>query len=410
MISGRSAAADRWQVRSSGKAIVDNLSCPYFDDGIAAMTTAENLRGTMIPLFERYPAIALKIPRLSFGEFSTPVERLPGLSRRLEREDIYIKRDDLTSRLYGGNKVRKLEFLLADALREGAQRVITSGGAGSNHALATAIYGKKVGLKTVLMLFRQPNSYSVRHNLLMNLASGAELIHHDTYQEHTQAFEESVRRYEAADGKTPYVIPLGGSSPRGAIGYVNAGLELAAQIAAGELPSPSRIYLALGTMGTAMGLLLGLKAAGVKTHLQAVRAVPTYVAGRDKCNFLFNQTNKLLREMDPSFPSCTIGPDDLTIREEYFGEKYGLFTTEALAAATLLRESDGIILDGTYTGKACAAFLADVRNDSGEPVLFWNTKSSRPLPPEVLAADYRLLPEPLHCYFDEPVQPLDKGI
>jgi len=364
----------------------------------------------MIPLFERYPAIALRIPRLPFGEFPTPVERLPGLSRRWERHDLYIKRDDLTSSVYGGNKVRKLEFLLADALREGALRVITSGGAGSNHALATAIYGKKVGLKTVLMLFRQPNSYSVRHNLIMNLVSGAELIHHDTHQEHVQAFEETVRRYESADDKAPYVIPLGGSSPMGAMGYVNAGLELAAQIAAGELSPPSRIYLALGTMGTAMGLLLGLKAAGIKTNLQAVRAVPTYVAGMDKCHLLFNQTNELLREMDPSFPSCTLEQEDLTIRQEYFGEKYGMFTPEAVAAVTLLKESDGIILDGTYTGKAGAAFLADIRSNMDGPVLFWNTKNSRPLPPEVMAADYRLLPVPLHCYFNEPVQTLDKGL
>ena len=364
----------------------------------------------MIPLFEWYPTVAEKIPRLSFGEFPTPVERLSGISRHLKRDNLYIKRDDLSSRAYGGNKVRKLEFLLADALKHGAVRVITSGGAGSNHAVATAVYARKAGLKAVLMLFRQPNSHAVRHNLLLNLASGAELIHHDTYEEHTQALTETIRRYESVDGRAPYVIPLGGSSPVGAIGYVNAGLELAAQIAAGELPLPSRIYLALGTMGTAMGLLLGLKAAGIKTNLQAVRAVPTYVAGMDKCHLLFNRTNEFLREMDPSFPTCTLTPEDLTIREEYFGEKYGMFTPEAVAAATLLRESDGIILDGTYTGKACAAFLADLRNDGDEPVLFWNTKNSRALPPEALAADYRLLPAPLHYYFEEPVQALDTGI
>jgi D-cysteine desulfhydrase len=360
----------------------------------------------MIPLFERYPTLAEKITRLSFGEFPTPVERLSGISRLLDRDNLYIKRDDLSSRAYGGNKVRKLEFLLADALKHGAVRVITSGGAGSNHAVATGIYARKAGIKAVLMLFRQPNSHSVRHNLLLNLASGAELIHHDTYEEHTQAVEDTIRRYESVDGRAPYVIPLGGSSPVGAIGYVNAGLELAAR----KLPPPSRIYLALGTMGTAMGLLLGLKAAGIRTNLQAVRAVPTYVAGIDKCHVFFNQTNELLREMDPSFPTCTLTPEDLTIRQEYFGEKYGIFTPEAVAAATLLRESDGIILDGTYTGKACAAFLADTRNDGREPVLFWNTKNSRPLPPEALAADYRLLPAPLHCYFEEPVQALDQGI
>jgi 1-aminocyclopropane-1-carboxylate deaminase/D-cysteine desulfhydrase-like pyridoxal-dependent ACC family enzyme len=364
----------------------------------------------MIPLFERYPAVALIIPRLSLGEFPTPVERLSGLSHRLSRDDLYIKRDDLTSRVYGGNKVRKLEFLLADALKQGALRVITTGGAGSNHALATAIYGKTAGLKTVLMLFRQPNSYSVRHNLIMNILSEAEMIHYDNYQEYIEAFEETLRRYESVDGKIPYVIPLGGSSPLGAIGYVNAGLELAAQIEAGEIPCPARIYLALGTMGTAMGLLLGLKAAGIRTNLQAVRAVPSYIAGIDKCHLLFNQTNELLRKMDPSFPSCTLEREDLTIRQEYFGEKYGMFTPEAVAAATLLRESDGIILDGTYTGKAAAAFLADLRSNSEGPVLFWNTKNSRPLPPEAMSADYRLLPVPLHCYFNDAVQPLDEGL
>lgn len=364
----------------------------------------------MIPLFEHYPAIADKIPRLSFGKFPTPVALLSGISSRLKRDNLYIKRDDLTSPAYGGNKVRKLEFLLADARKHGVVRVITTGGAGSNHAVATAVYARKAGLKAVLMLFRQPNSHSVRHNLLMNLASEAELVHHDTYQEHVQAFEDTVHRYEAADGRAPYVVPLGGSSPVGAIGYVNAGMELAAQIASGEFPRPSRIYLALGTMGTAIGLLLGLKSAGVKTHLHAVRAVPAYVAGIDKCHLLFNQTNELLREMDPSFPSCTIDPEDLTIRDEFFGGRYGVFTPEAVTAAKLLRKSDGIILDGTYTGKACAAFLSDLSSDGDEPVLFWNTKNSRPLPPEALAADYRLLPAPLHCYFEEPVQTLDEGI
>jgi len=163
-------------------------------------------------------------------------------------------------------------------------------------------------------------------------------------------------------------------------------------------------------MGTAMGLLLGLKAGGVKTNLQAVRAVPTYVAGMDKCHLLFNQTNELLCEMDPSFPLCTLQPEDLTIRQEYFGEKYGLFTLEAVAAAILLKESDGIVLDGTYTGKAVAAFLADARTNMEGPVLFWNTKNSRPLPPEAMEVDYHLLPASLHCYFNEPVQPFDKGL
>ncbi len=362
----------------------------------------------MIHLFERYPILVDRLPRLTLGNFPTPVEKLSGLCRRLGRDNLYIKRDDLSGRTYGGNKVRKLEFLLAEARKYGAVRVITSGGAGSNHALATAHYAKQMGLPTVLMLFRQPNSHTVRENLLMNLHNGAELFHHDSYQEHLQALAEAVQEYRAADRKEPYVIPLGGSSPLGAVGYVNAGLELADQVAAGEIPLPSRIFIALGTMGTTAGLLLGLKAAGIRVSLHAVRVVPDYVADRDKCTRLFCQVNMLLRELDPSFPVCSIEPGELVIHDEYFGEKYGLFTPEAVVAAKLLRESDGIILDGTYTGKACAAFLAGVGSSGEDTALFWNTKNSRPFPASVFASDYRLLPAPCHSYFTEPVQPLDK--
>jgi len=361
----------------------------------------------MIPLFERYPLLTMRLPRLSFGDFPTPAEKLTGLCRRINRDNLYIKRDDLSSRTYGGNKVRKLEFLLADAQMRGAMRVITSGGAGSNHALATALYAKHAGLRAVLMLYRQPNSYAVRDNLLVDLYSRAGIFHHDTYQEHLRAFEDAVRRYEIADGRPPYVIPLGGSATVGVVGYVNAGIELAEQIAAGEIPLPSRIYIAMGTMGTTVGLLLGLKAAGVKTHLYAVRVVPNHVADMDKCHILFRQTNKLLCELEPAFPLCNITPDDLTIYDDYFGEKYGMFTPEAMAAMALLRESDGIALDGTYTGKACAAFLNDVRSNDDESMLFWQTKNSRPFPPEVLDADYHMLPISFQRYFTEQVQQLD---
>lgn len=363
--------------------------------------------GTMIPLFERYPLLAKRLPRLAFGDFPTPVEKLAGLCHLISRDNLYIKRDDLSSLFYGGNKVRKLEFLLADARKRGARRIITSGGAGSNHALATAVYAKQIDMKAVLMLYQQPNSHAVRDNLLMDLYSEAELFHHGTYQEHLHAFEDAVRQYEVADGRPPYIIPLGGSVPVGAIGYVNAGFELAKQIAACEIPLPSRIYVAMGTMGTTAGLLLGLKAAGVKTHLYVVRVVPTHVADMNKCHILFRQTNELLCEMETSFPSCTIKQGDLTIYDDYFGEKYGLYTPEAMAAVALLRESDSIALDGTYTGKACAAFLEDARSSCDESMLFWHTKNSRLFPPGAIAADYRMLPISFYHYFTEPVQPLD---
>ncbi|MBM4271329.1 MAG: pyridoxal-phosphate dependent enzyme [Deltaproteobacteria bacterium] len=364
----------------------------------------------MIPLFVQYPRLADRFPRVSLGEFPTPAEKLSGLCRRMGKDNLYIKRDDLTGSVYGGNKVRKLEFLLAHAQRCGTTRIITAGGAGSNHAMASALYAKQVGLKAVLMLFSQPNSSAVRQNLLMNLYNDAQVIHYESYQEYLEAITGLIERFKMLDGVHPYFIPLGGSSPVGATGYVNAGFELAMQVAQGDIPSPDHIYLALGTMGTAAGLLLGLKAAGLKARVHAVRVVHSFMADEEKSNLLFCQTNELLRSLDTSFPLCAIEPEDLTIHHEYFGERYGLFTRKSVDAAALLRESDGIILDGTYTGKAGAAFLDHAASyvDKGEILLFWNTKNSRPFPGEVLSGDYRRLPEPFHRYFIDPVQPLDQ--
>jgi 1-aminocyclopropane-1-carboxylate deaminase/D-cysteine desulfhydrase-like pyridoxal-dependent ACC family enzyme len=121
----------------------------------------------MIPLFKQYPKLEEKLPYISLGEFPTPVQKLERLGMELGVGNLYTKRDDLSGRLYGGNKPRKLEFILGDVLRSGAKEVITFGGAGSNHALATAIYSRQAGLKSISMLMPQPNARYVRNNLLV---------------------------------------------------------------------------------------------------------------------------------------------------------------------------------------------------------------------------------------------------
>ena len=129
----------------------------------------------MIPLFEQYPLLQEKLPYISLGEFPTPIQRLDQLGAKLKIGQLYIKRDDLSGKIQGGNKIRKLEFILGSALRSGAKEVITFGGAGSNHALATAIYAQQVGLKSISMLMPQPNANYVRRNLAMSHYYGAEL-------------------------------------------------------------------------------------------------------------------------------------------------------------------------------------------------------------------------------------------
>jgi 1-aminocyclopropane-1-carboxylate deaminase/D-cysteine desulfhydrase-like pyridoxal-dependent ACC family enzyme len=220
----------------------------------------------LIPLFEQYPLLEEKLSYISLGELPTPVQKLEKLGAELGIKQLFIKRDDLSGRVYGGNKVRKLEFILGDVLQAGAKEVMAFGGAGSNHALATAIYARQVGLKCISMLIPQPNTRYVRRNLLMSLYSGAEL--HLCGSEFESVTNMPLVRmatlyqligHRLKNGYLPERIPPGGSSPVGVTGFVNAALELKKQIMNGEMPEPDYIYVASGTMGTANGLTLGLK-------------------------------------------------------------------------------------------------------------------------------------------------------
>jgi 1-aminocyclopropane-1-carboxylate deaminase/D-cysteine desulfhydrase-like pyridoxal-dependent ACC family enzyme len=356
----------------------------------------------MFPLFEHYPGLQLSLNKLSLGTFPTPVATLTGLEHRLGRSGLFIKRDDLSAELYGGNKARKLELLLGDARAKGAKRIITSGAAGSNHALATALYGTRHGFKVTLMLFRQPPAPGIAATLAADYSTGADIHFDDDYARHEGHIAEMVQKYAKDDGHAPYLIPPGGSSAVGVIGYVNAAFELRRQMEEKVLPEPAAIYIALGTMGSAAGLLLGLRAAGIRSKLIAVRVTPDTVANADKFSQLFNRANEFLREKDPSFPACSFSSDDFEIDDMYLGEGYGIATPEAREAISVLNQTNGIVLDGVYTGKAGAAFLtgAALHHLHGKPLLYWHTKNSRSL---VIsdAFDYHRLPQGLHRYFIE---------
>jgi D-cysteine desulfhydrase len=354
----------------------------------------------MIPLFSAYPNLQNNLPHLPIGSFPTPVEKLDGLCRTLGTDGLFVKRDDVSGRIYGGNKVRKLEFLLADALRQKAVRVITTGAAGSNHALATALYAKAAGLKATLALFEQPPSPVVRDNLLMDAFTGADMVYEERFGRLAARFGDIVKHYEDLDGRAPYVIPAGGSSALGAVGYVNAAFELKEQIGRGELPEPAAIYLPVGTMGTAAGLMLGLRAAGVKSSVVPVRVAPAEVANSERFAQLFTEIAALLRGLDPSFPARALAREETGLSHDYFEPGYGVASQEVVAMVALAERTDGLHLDTTYSGKAFAAFVAAAHAAPG-PLLFWNTKNSRALPNEALALDYRVLPAPLHRYFEE---------
>lgn len=355
----------------------------------------------MLSLFTHYACAAERLPHVALGALPTPVERLEGFGTAVGVPQLYVKRDDLSGEVYGGNKVRKLEFLLADAARRGARTVLTFGFAGSNHALATAIYARQVGLKSVSLLIPQRPAEYVRRNLLMGFAAGAELHHypHPLMLGWGAAIER--QRQRRREGIAPYIIAPGGTSPLGNVGYVNAAFELKDQVEAGLLPAPDVIYVASGTMGTVAGLLLGLRAVGLNARVVAVRVVDEKFTSAGRLVRLFAQTARLLREADDKFPDLMLTEAEVDLRHGFYGTGYAHFTAEGEAAVRLMAETEGLKLEGTYTGKALAALVHDAQQRAlrNKVALFWNTYNSRDLTPHIAGIDYRRLPRAFHRYF-----------
>ena len=369
------------------------------------------ITSTVRPLFSRYPGIPASIAHLVLGSLPTPVERLQTLETAMGVSDtrLYIKRDDLSGPPYGGNKVRKLEFLLARAAQRGYREVLTFGGAGSNHALATGLYAKALGLKSISMLIPQPNAHSVRANLLMSLRAGIELHQSPGMARTALAAIGQVCRHKLRTGHFPYLIAPGGTSALGMVGFVNAAFELQEQIDRGELPEPDVLYAPSGTMGTVIGLLLGLKAAGLRTRVAAVRVTEAQFTSMRKAERLFNACCALLHRADSGFPLLPFPHEDFVFVHDYYGEAYGLYTPEAVHAVRLLEETSRLHLEGTYTGKTVAALLGELNSGHlrDKTILFWNTHNSHDFSGEIAGMDYYNLPKEFHRYFEEPVQPLD---
>ena len=363
----------------------------------------------MNSLFAAYPRLAESLPHLPLGAFPTPVMRLAHLSELIGAAGVYVKRDDLSAALYGGNKVRKLEFLLGQALRDKRKWVMTFGAAGSNHALATALFAREAGLKSISMLIPQPNAHYVRKNLLMSYAAGAELHHSTGMTSIVFASLYHYLRHAARDGRFPMLIAPGGTNATGMAGFVAAGFELRQQIEEHVLPEPHRLYAASGTMGTVIGLLLGVAAAGLRTRVVAVRVTQPQFTSMRKARRLFAAANTLLHRADPAFPMLPFPEDQLEFRHEFYGGEYARYTEEGMRAVRMARDVEGLALEGTYTGKTFAAILADAQAGllHEQTALFWNTYNSRSLDAAVESLDYHTLPPAFHRYFEQDVQPLD---
>jgi len=346
------------------------------------VTTSE-LAPSTFALYTRYPELQETLPRLALGRGPSPVVPLTRLSDRLGGPPLWVKNDGLYGGVYGGNKARKLEFILADALRRGSRTIITFGAIGTNHGLATALYAREQGLRTVLFLVEQPVTDRVRVQVWRLHQSGAVLHRTRTVRRTAAMALLGMLRYaDWRRARLPYLLPTGGSSPLGAVGFVNAALELADQIAAGELPEPAHIFVALGSGGTAAGLLLGLRLAGLRSRLVPVVVSDVVPIRSETVTRLTNRTAKLLRGRGASLPPGDVGPEQVTILSDWLGGGYGHPTPAAARAEELVRETEGLELEGVYTAKTMAALVDLVKDGQlrDGPVLYWHTYNALPLP------------------------------
>ena len=307
----------------------------------------------------------LTLPHDDLGTFPTPVE--PALG-------IWVKREDRSSAAYGGNKVRKLRWILPEVRRRGGD-LLTLGAIGSHHLLACAIHGNQHGVRTHALVFPQPETPHVQRNWA-TLQKHAHRIWYDT-SELGLPFQAlaAAREVKRERGHWPMFVWAGGSTPLGSLGWVEGGLELGEQVRRGECPEPDRIYVALGSGGTVAGLLVGLELAGLKTQVHAVRVVDRLFANGTVVRWLARRAAALIAAHGG--PTVRVDPARLVVHHDRFGPGYGVETPQGAAAIAKGRDA-GLAVEPTYTGKTLAAALAGAQD--GGVVMFLDSLSSAQLP------------------------------
>jgi len=346
-------------------------------------------------------ALELGLPYTRIGTYPTPLRLLQLLPAALgDVGSLSLKDDGLSSPLYGGNKVRKLELVLGEAIRRGAREVLTFGFAGSNHATATAVHASKLGMRGISMLLPQANPPYVATNLAVSEAVGAELHYYRSMPGLVAGVLWQLLRHRVHSGRWPFVIAPGGSSPLGTLGFVKAAFELVEQLERESSPPPDIVYVPFGSGGTAVGLALGFAAAGLSTRVAAVRVTEAKHANERKAAKLWRKTAALLVASDPSFPRIPFDRARLVIRDEFFGRGYAVVTREAAEAIELMKNHEGVQLDVTYTGKTLACLIADSRSGvlAGKHVLFWNTYNAADLTSLAARGSRARLPTRLRAY------------
>jgi len=318
------------------------------------------------------------IPRLRFAHLPTPVEPLPRLSAFLKGPSIMVKRDDQTGLALGGNKTRKLEFLIAEAQANGARTLITAGSGQSNHCRQTAAAAARFGYSCILVLVGKPLEKEEKTlpsgNLLLNHLFGAKIVW-TTRAERDLTLQQTFEK-AWSDGRRPYLIPYGGSNSTGAVAYAFAMKELLTQI------HPDWIIFPSSSGGTQAGLVLGAQIFGFKGNILGISVDEPVNILQDRVATLVNSTSDLLGER------INISNKDIMVNADYLGDGYGIMGKPEQEAIRLFAMTEGLLLDPVYTGRAAAGMIDLIRNGfikDDHTVLFWHTGGT----PAIFADQYR---------------------
>ncbi|UOD49494.1 D-cysteine desulfhydrase [Orrella daihaiensis] len=319
-----------------------------------------------------------KFPRLRCGHWPTPLEPMPRLSEHLGGPELWVKRDDCTGLSTGGNKTRKLEFLVADAIDKKADVIITQGATQSNHARQTAALCAKVGIECQILLEDRTGfedfDYKLNGNVLLDRLHGAKVSQRPGGAD-MQAEMESLAESLAKQGRRPYVIPGGGSNPIGALGYVNAALELTTQLNEMNLDA-THLVLATGSSGTHAGLIAGLSILNsplkvVGFGVRAPKEKQEQMVYDLACKTAALLGHEGIVDRQSVFADC-----------DYVGSGYGLPTPAMVEAVTLLAQTEGLLFDPVYTGKGLSGMIDWIRKgkfNATDKIVFLHTGGSAAL-------------------------------
>jgi len=293
-----------------------------------------------------------KLPRVRILNLPTPLEKMERLSKTLKGPHLWMKRDDCTGLAFGGNKERKAEFVIADALKRKADVVVTTGPVQSNHSRSTAAAARKLGLRAVLILQgKKPQKRD--GNLLLDYLLGAEVRYVDAEKPDINSVMKETAEELEQEGHVPYIIPGGASYSVGAVAYVNAMLELVTQSQKTGLKIDCLVH-ATGSGGTQAGLVLANKALNLGIDILGI----SVEGDHDSCRHLARKTIASANAASTLLNTkVTVESKNVTIIEGYAGKGYEILSPECLNAIKLVAQTEGVILDPVYTGKAMAGLI-----------------------------------------------------